>query len=279
MSKSTAPRKKDPNFRPKKHKKPAASWSQILGALTALGLALLLAYFTTGVDGLIRVSFVEDGELGIELGELVESEGGSYLQVIGIRPGSLAAKQPQIEVGLLLHAVAHNSVANQPRQAVERMLAKHRPLSLTFARHGERDGLERHPERDESAAGEVVVGTGRELKQKQTVRPASWDAVQAAKDFKMAALLEQIVNQVEGARYVSYDPPIIVIDEFLTDEECASIIKIGTPGLEPSTGTGAYKNGKFERLRMASRTSHNSWLMNGLVSSFLSVDLLARIGV
>ena len=57
------------------------------------------------------------------------------------------------------------------------------------------------------------------------------------------------------------------------------LIKIGTPGLEPSTGTGAYKNGKFERLRMASRTSHNSWLMNGLVSSFLSVNLLARIGV
>eukprot|EP01052_Picozoa_sp_SAG31_P016005 SAG31_NODE_1045_length_10180_cov_5.454221_8_plen_93_part_00 len=30
------------------------------------------------------------------------------------------------------------------------------------------------------------------------------------------------------------------------------------------TGTGAYKNGKFERIKMSSRTSHNAWLMNGL---------------
>ena len=44
MSKSTAPRKQDPNFRPKKKKKPPASWSQVLGALAALSVALLLAY-------------------------------------------------------------------------------------------------------------------------------------------------------------------------------------------------------------------------------------------
>ena len=45
MSKSTgAPRKKDPKFRPKKTKKAPASWSQVLGALAALGVALLLAY-------------------------------------------------------------------------------------------------------------------------------------------------------------------------------------------------------------------------------------------
>ena len=102
------------------------------------------------------------------------------------------------------------------------------------------------------------------------MRPANWNPYAAAKSFQMAALLEQIVDQVEGARYVSHDPPIVVIDEFLTDEECASVIEIGTPGLEPSTGTGQYKNGKFERIKMASRTSHNSWLMNGLVSTVLS---------
>jgi hypothetical protein len=143
------------------------------------------------------------------------------------------------------------------------LLAKHRPLSLTFARP---------VERDESTAREEVAGIGRELKQQQTVRPENWDSYAAAKDFQMAALLEQIVDQVEGAHYVSHDPPIVVIDEFLSDEECASVIKIGTPGLEPSTGTGQYKNGKFERIKMASRTSHNSWLMNGLVRTDLSVD-------
>ena len=65
----------------------------------------------------------------------------------------------------------------------------------------------------------------------------------------MAELLEDIAANVPGAQYVSHDPPIITIDDFLTDEECASIIEIGTPGLEPSTGTGGYKNGKFQRIK------------------------------
>ena len=170
-----------------------------------------------------------------------------------------------------MRSVAHRSVANKPLQAVEHLLAKHRPLSLTFARLTEPDKSTAWEEVAEKVA-EEVAGTGREVKQQQTVRPANWDAAAAAEDFQMAALLEQIVEQVEGARYVSHDPPIVVIDEFLTDDECASVIKIGTPGLEPSTGTGQYKNGKFERIKMASRTSHNSWLMNGLVSTGLFAD-------
>jgi hypothetical protein len=268
MSKSTAPltqrKRKEAKFRPKPKKKPEASWSQILGALAALSVSLALAFWAQGEDGLIRASFEEDGALGIDFGqEPVSTEDGSYLEVVGIRPGSQAAKQPEIEVGMLLHSVAHRSVANKPLQAVEHLLAKHRPLSLAFARPADHGVTDEAPDQVQE---EGAVGTGRELKQQQTVRPASWDVAQAAKDFEMAKLLEQIVDQVEGARYVSHDPPIVVIDEFLTDEECASIIEIGTPGLEPSTGTGQYKNGKFERLRMASRTSHNSWLMNGLVS-------------
>lgn len=262
MSKSTGRRKKDPNFRPKPNKKPAASWAQVLTALTALWVALLLAYWTKGDGGLIRVSIAEDGDVGIEFGEPYETNDGSYLPVTGIRPGSQAAKQPQIEVGLLLHSVAHQPVVNKPKQAVEHLLAKHRPLSLTFARP---------VARKEATAGDRLPGIGRERKQHQTVRPADWDEVEAAKEFKMEDLLAQIVDEVDGARYVSHDPPIVTIDEFLTDEECASIIEIGTPGLEPSTGTGQYKNGKFERLRMASRTSHNSWLMNGLVGTALAL--------
>jgi prolyl 4-hydroxylase len=57
-----------------------------------------------------------------------------------------------------------------------------------------------------------------------------------------------------------------VIDDFLTDDEAETLKEIGTPGLEPSTGTGSYTNGKFERIKMESRTSYNSWLMNGLES-------------
>jgi hypothetical protein len=95
-------------------------------------------------------------------------------------------------------------------------------------------------------------------------RPADFDPVRAAREFGLVELMDSITREYPGARYVSKDPPIILIDDFVTDEECEHIIKIGTPGLEVSTGTGAYKNGKFTRMKMESRTSYNSWLMNGL---------------
>jgi hypothetical protein len=47
-----------------------------------------------------------------------------------------------------------------------------------------------------------------------------------------------MVINIPGARYASTDPPIVVIDDFLTDEECEHIIGLGRPGLERSTGTG-----------------------------------------
>ena len=31
---------------------------------------------------------------------------------------------------------------------------------------------------------------------------------------------------------VSEDPPIVVFDDFVTEEECAKIIEIGTPGAQ-----------------------------------------------
>ena len=57
----------------------------------------------------------------------------------------------------------------------------------------------------------------------------SKDYKAAAAEFRMAELLEDIATTVPGAQYVSHDPPIITVEDFLTDEECASIIKIGTP--------------------------------------------------
>jgi hypothetical protein len=93
---------------------------------------------------------------------------------------------------------------------------------------------------------------------------ADFDPVRAAREFGLLELMDSITREYPGARYVSKDPPIILIDDFVTDEECEHILQIGTPGLEVSTGTGAYKNGKFTRMKMESRTSYNSWLINGL---------------
>jgi hypothetical protein len=58
---------------------------------------------------------------------------------------------------------------------------------------------------------------------------------------------------------------IIQIENFVTDEEADHIVKIGTPGLSQSSGTGAMQaDGSFARSHSEYRTSKNSWLMGDL---------------
>jgi len=174
--------------------------------------------------------------------------------VMRVTPGSQAAVHaPEIEVGLLLHAVRHAEVVNRPKQQIEHMMAT-RPLSLTFVRDdhpdiGPRKGDHSAAAKQQAAAVADAIDKRREKApfsteeaqeaaidnsagQKQTVKPSVWDGAAAAKEFEggagMAAMLQRVVDTVPGARYASTDPPIVLIDEFLTDEECARLIEIGT---------------------------------------------------
>ena len=232
--------------------------SHVAACALAVVVSLLIAWHLgpSPADGLIRVTLEdEEGAAGLQL----RGFGSSYPEVASVTAGSAVAREGVTE-GQQLRRVNHQSVVDMAQKDVMSMLAdKRRPLRLTFAPKeaaGAGGGAERQ------AASKFPGRTKGPLV--STTRPDDFDPKAAAAEFRMAELLEDIATNVPGAQYVSHDPPIITIDDFLTDEECASIIEIGTPGLEPSTGTGGYKNGKFQRIKMESRTSHNSWLMNGL---------------
>lgn len=60
---------------------------------------------------------------------------------------------------------------------------------------------------------------------------------------------------------LNQDPPIYLLPNFITDDECALLIEHArSQGLERSTTTGAMsKDGKFDRPTSQSRTSNNAW--------------------
>jgi prolyl 4-hydroxylase len=59
-------------------------------------------------------------------------------------------------------------------------------------------------------------------------------------------------------------PWIVVLDNFLSDDECHTLIQLGhEQGYERSTNVGAKKyDGTYEAAKQSSRTSHNAWCVN-----------------
>jgi hypothetical protein len=76
---------------------------------------------------------------------------------------------------------------------------------------------------------------------------------------------------------VSTDPPIIRFEDFMSAEECEAVQAAGEPHLEPSTGTGALKDGRFERTKIQGRTSYNAWCMGACKSNPTMKIIDARI--
>lgn len=89
--------------------------------------------------------------------------------------------------------------------------------------------------------------------------------------------MQGIVDTVPGASFVSTDPPIIRFENFLSDEECEAVKDAGEPHLEPSTGTGALKDGRFERTKIQGRTSYNAWCMGACKNNPTMKIIDARI--
>ena len=87
------------------------------------------------------------------------------------------------------------------------------------------------------------------------------DGAKLAKELNLRGIMDDIVANNPDAEFVSTNPPIIEIKNFMTDDECDNIIRAGKPGLQPSTGTGALKDGRFERTNIPGRTSYNAWCM------------------
>lgn len=94
-----------------------------------------------------------------------------------------------------------------------------------------------------------------------------------AESLDLRGHMQRTVDTVPGASFVSTDPPIIRFDDFMSDDECESVKRAGEPGLEPSTGTGALVNGRFERTTIQGRTSFNAWCM-GSCSTDPSIQII-----
>jgi hypothetical protein len=89
---------------------------------------------------------------------------------------------------------------------------------------------------------------------------------QLAEALDLRQHMRDIVDNYPGAEFIHMDPPIIHFKNFMSPEECGAMIEAGKPGLTASTGTGALKNGHFERTTIAGRTSYNSWCMGPCAS-------------
>jgi len=98
-----------------------------------------------------------------------------------------------------------------------------------------------------------------------------------AKALDLQKWMDDIVATTPGAEMVCDDPPIIHFKNFMSEKEANAMIKVGTPGLEASTGTGELKDGKFERTTIQGRTSYNSWCMNGCDKSPIARKIDNRI--
>ena len=110
-----------------------------------------------------------------------------------------------------------------------------------------------------------------------------FDGKVVAKDMAVTDMFDRIVEGWPGASYASEElgpgqGKILRIENFVTDGEAAHIIKIGTPGLSQSSGTGEKQaDGTFKRTHSEYRTSKNSWLMDELSIDPTVIGVDARI--
>ena len=117
----------------------------------------------------------------------------------------------------------------------------------------------------------------------ETYMTDDFDGKVVAKDMAVTDMFDRIVEGWPGASYASEElgpgqGKILRVENFVTDEEAAHIIKIGTPGLSQSSGTGEKQaDGTFKRTHSEYRTSKNSWLMDELSIDPTVIGVDARI--
>ena len=109
------------------------------------------------------------------------------------------------------------------------------------------------------SAGTVAGAAANDAPPTEPVTMAKGREIAAALDLR--GVMRGIVRDNPSARFINDDPPIIEFKDFMTPDECERFKEAGLPTLEPSTGTGALKNGVFERAITSGRTSWNAWCM------------------
>jgi len=92
-------------------------------------------------------------------------------------------------------------------------------------------------------------------------------------------MFTKIVTEWPHAQVLSSDPYVIVIDDFLTADECQHLIDLGAArGYEPSKGVGARKaDGTFEESKTESRTSSNAWCMEDCYENKDILDVIEKL--
>ena len=89
------------------------------------------------------------------------------------------------------------------------------------------------------------------------------DWVAAAGRWKLGDRMDRVAREHDSARFLSRDPPILAIDDFLTDEECVVLIELGRAGeLGLSTTAGVLKH-LPQWIRTPWRTSRTGFLETG----------------
>jgi len=76
-------------------------------------------------------------------------------------------------------------------------------------------------------------------------------------------MFTDIIDKNPDAQVLSEDPYVVVIDDFLNEEDCQHLIDAGTArGYKPSTSVGEKKkDGSYASLNTNTRTSSNTWCL------------------